>query len=123
MDFTSVTRGIGYIGGTSDVLEVYPIASNIKQEFIITKIGSATNVLVRAMRSAKGTNPVVVGQSTITNLYEGMRVDLSAFAPLFGDDVVTQELKSGGRGGQNLQYSLMLTPNVGGMLWVRYDLS
>lgn len=119
MKFTSVTRGIGYIGGTSDVVEVYPIASNIKQEFIITEIGSATSVLVRAMRSANGINPVEVGSSTITNLYEGMRVDLSAFAPLFGDDVVTQELKSGGRSGQNLQYSLMLTPNAGGMLWVR----
>lgn len=119
MKFTSVTRGIGYIGGTSDVVEVYPIASNIRQEFIITEIGSATSVLVRAMRSANGVNPVEVGSSTITNLYEGIRVDLSAFAPLFGDDVVTQELKSGNVRGQCLQYSLMLTPNAGGMLWIR----
>lgn len=119
MKFTSVTRGIGYIGGTSDVVEVYPIASNIRQEFIITEIGSATNVSVRAMRSANGINPVEVGSSTITNLYEGMRVDLSAFAPLFGDDAVTQELKSVDRSGSGYQYSLMLTPNAGGMLWVR----
>lgn len=119
MKFTSVTRGIGYIGGTSDVVEVYPIASNIRQEFIITEIGSATNVLVRAMRSANGINPTEVGSSTIKNLYEGMRVDLSAFAPLFGDDVVTQELKSGNRSGNGYQYALMLTPNAGGMLWVR----
>ena len=66
MKFTSVTRGIGYIGGTSDVVEVYPIASNIRQEFIITEIGSATSVLVRAMRSANGINPVEVGSSTFS---------------------------------------------------------
>lgn len=119
MKFTSVTRGIGYVGGTSDVVEVYPIASNIKQEFIITEIGSATSVSVRAMRSVSGINPVEVGSSTIKNLYEGMRVDLSAFAPLFGDDAVTQELRSADRSGNGYQYALMLTPNAGGMLWVR----
>lgn len=119
MKFTSVTRGIGYVGGTSDVIEVYPIASNIKQEFIITEIGSATSVSVRAMRSVNGINPAEVGSSTIKNLYEGMRVDLSALAPLFGDDAVTQELKSEDRSGNGYQYALMLTPNAGGMLWVR----
>nr|UVX55033.1 MAG: hypothetical protein [Bacteriophage sp.] len=44
-----------------------------------------------------------------------MVIDLSAFAPLFGDDVCTTELLRGNGDGQGHRYFLFMQPDVGGM--------
>lgn len=111
-NFTSIGIGVG-----SDILgmrEVLPIGPGIKQNMIISEIGSVTRIDVTAiMFDVNGASTPSIQSATIKNLYENMVVDLSAFAPLFGDDVCTMELLSGNGTGHHGLYSLVMTPNVG----------
>lgn len=109
------------IGVGSDILrmrEVLPIGQGIKQNMIISEIGSVKEIRVTAVVvSLDGSNPSVpsVQRAKIRNVYENMVIDLSAFAPLFGDDVCTTELLSGNGNGQSRQYLLFMQPDVGSL--------
>lgn len=106
--------GIGVGSDISGMREVLPIGQGIKQNMIISEIGSVTRIDVTAvMLDINGTSAPSVQVATIKNLYENMVVDLSAFAPLFGDDVCTMELLSGNGTGHHRLYFLIMTPNVG----------
>lgn len=111
-NFTSIGIGVG--SDTSNMYQVLPIGQGIKQNMIISEIGSITRIDVSAVTyGVDGTDIPSVQTATIKNLYENMVVDLSAFAPLFGDDVCTTELLSGNGTGQHRMFFLILTPNAG----------
>lgn len=106
--------GIGVGSDISGMREVLPIGQGIKQNMIISEIGSVTRIDVKAVTfSADWSSHPSLQSATIKNLYENMVIDLSAFAPLFGDDVCTTELLSGEDTGHHRLYFLMLSPNVG----------
>lgn len=106
--------GIGVGSDISGMREVLPIGQGIKQNMTISEIGSVTKIDVMAVVfDANGTSIPSIQSATIKNLYENMVVDLSAFAPLFGDDVCTMELLSGDGEGHHRLYFLTMTPNVG----------
>lgn len=114
MRYNFMSIGIGVGSDISGMREVLPIGQGIKQNMIISEIGSVTKIDVTAVVfDVNGTSIPSIQSATIKNLYENMVVDLSAFAPLFGDDVCTMELLSGDGGGQHRLYSLVMTPNVG----------
>ena len=109
-----MSMGIGVGSDISGMREVLPIGQGIKQNMIISEIGSVTRIDVTAAVFSPGGTPIPsIQTATIKNLYENMVVDLSAFAPLFGTDVSTMELLSGDGSGQHRGYFLILTPNVG----------
>ena len=111
-NFTSL--GIGVSSDIAGMREVLPIGQGIKQNMIISEIGSVTRIDVTAVTALiNGASNPSVQQATIKNVYENMVVDLSAFAPLFGTDVCTTELLSGNGDGQRRQYFLLMQPNVG----------
>lgn len=111
-DFMSIGIGVG--SDISGMREVLPIGQGIKQNMIISEIGSVTRIDVTAVVfSADGTAIPTLQRATIKNLYENMVIDLSAFAPLFGDDVCTTELLSGNGAGHHRFYFLQMKPNVG----------
>ena len=111
-NFTSIGIGVG--SDISEMHGVLPIGQGIKQNMIISEIGSVTSIRVTAVVLDVGGSSIPSVQSaTIKNLYENMVVDLSAFAPLFGTDVCTTELLSGNGMGQHRIYFLTLAPNVG----------
>lgn len=111
-NFTSTGTGVG--SDISEMREVLPIGQGIKQNMIISEIGSVTRIDVAAVvLSAAGSSIPSLQSATIKNVYENMVIDLSAFAPLFGDDVCTKELLSGDGNGQHRLYFLIMTPNVG----------
>lgn len=106
--------GIGVSSDISGMREVLPIGQGIKQNMIISEIGSVTKIDVKAvMFDANWTSIPSLQTATIKNLYENMAVDISAFAPLFGDDVCTMELLSGNGTGHHGLYFLTMTPDVG----------
>ena len=108
--------GIGVGSDISSMREVLPIGPGIKQNMIISEIGSVRKISVTAVVALPGRSsiPSVQG-TTIKNVYENMVIDLSAFAPLFGNDVCTAELLSGDGNGQSRQYFLLMQPDVGSM--------
>lgn len=109
-----MSMGIGVGSDISGMREVLPIGQGIKQNMIISEIGSVTRIDVTAVvYSVGGVASPSIQSATIKNVYENMVIDLSAFAPLFGDDVCTMELLSGDGGGQHRLYFLIMTPNVG----------
>lgn len=109
-----MSMGIGVGSDISGMREVLPIGQGIKQNMIISEIGSVTRIDVAAVVSSfDGPLTPSLQSATIKNVYENMVIDLSAFAPLFGTDVCTTELLSGDGTGQRLQYFLIMTPNVG----------
>lgn len=111
-NFTSLGIGVG--SDIAGMREVLPIGQGIKQNMIISEVGSVKSITVTAVTSLIGGSTIPSIQSaTIKNVYENMVVDLSAFAPLFGTDVCTTELLSGNGNGQRRQYFLMLSPNAG----------
>lgn len=111
-NFTSIGIGVG--SDVSRMRELLPIGQGIKQNMIISEIGSVKHINVTAVTALIGGSTIHSIQSaTINNVYENMVVDLSAFAPLFGTDVCTTELLSGNGNGQRCHYFLMLSPNVG----------
>lgn len=111
-NFTSLGIGVG--SDISGMREVLPIGQGIKQNMIISEIGSVKSINVTAVVADIGGGSYSSVQSaTIKNLYENMVVDLSAFAPLFGTDVCTTELLSGHGTGRHRSYFLIMTPNVG----------
>lgn len=111
-NFTSIGIGVG--SDISGMREVLPIGQGIKQNMIISEIGSVTRINVTAVVfSVSDTSIPSIQTATIKNLYENMVVDLSAFAPLFGDDVCTTELLRDNGAGQLHQYFLLMAPNVG----------
>lgn len=111
-NFTSIGIGVG--SDISGMREVLPIGQGIKQNMIISEIGSVKSINVTATTyNAGGSSFMSVRRATIKNVYENMVIDLSAFAPLFGTDVCTTELLSGDGNGQHRLYFLMLYPNVG----------
>lgn len=111
-NFTSIGVGVG--SDISVMSEVLPIGQGIKQNMIISEVGSVTRIDITAVWSdAHGSSFPSTQSATIKNVYENMVVDLSAFAPLFGTDVCTTELLSGNGTGQHCFYFLMLSPNVG----------
>ena len=107
------------IGVGSDIIgmrEVLPIGQGIKQNMIISEIGSVKSINVTAVvLDTNGASTPSVQRAKIKNVYENMVIDLSAFAPLFGDDVCTMELLSGSGNGQCLQYFLFMQPDVGSL--------
>lgn len=106
--------GIGVGSDISGMREVLPIGQGIKQNMIISEIGSVKSINVTAVvADIGGSSAPFVQSATIKNMYENMVIDLSAFAPLFGDDVCTMELLSGNGVGQHRLYFLVMTPNVG----------
>lgn len=106
--------GIGVGSDISGMREVLPIGQGIKQNMIISEIGSVTRIDVKAVVFSVGGSSIPSIQSaTIKNVYENMVIDLSAFAPLFGTDVCTMELLSGDGTGRHRLYFLTLSPNVG----------
>lgn len=114
MKYNFMSTGIGVGSGISEMREVLPIGQGIKQNMIISEIGSVTSIRVTAVVLDVGGSSIPSVQSaTIKNLYENMVVDLSAFAPLFGTDVCTTELLSGNGMGHHRIYFLTLAPNVG----------
>lgn len=114
MRYNFMSTGIGVGSGISGMREVLPIGQGIKQNMIISEIGSVTRIGVTAvMFDANGASAPSIQAATIKNLYENMVVDLSAFAPLFGDDVCTMELLSGNDTGHHRLYFLIMTPDVG----------
>ena len=114
MKYNFMSTGIGVGSNISGMREVLPIGQGIKQNMIISEIGSVTRIDVTAVvYSVDGTSTTSVQSATIKNVYENMVIDLSAFAPLFGDDVCTMELSSGDGTGQHRLYFLIMTPNVG----------
>lgn len=110
----SIGTGVG-----SDVFgmrEVLPIGQGIKQNMIISEIGSVKEIRVTAVVALlDGSSIPSVQRAEIKNVYENMVIDLSAFAPLFGDDVCTTELLSGKGDGQRHQYFLFMQPDVGSL--------
>lgn len=114
MKYNFTSLGIGVGSDVSDMHEVLPIGQGIKQNMIISEIGSVTRIDVTgAIYSAGGSSFVSIQTATIKNVYENMVVDLSAFAPLFGPDVCTTELSVGDGTGQHRLYFLRLSPSVG----------
>lgn len=114
MRYNFTSMGIGVGSDISEMREVLPIGQGIKQNMIISEIGSVTRIDVTAVVfNFGGTSIPSIQTATIKNLYENMVVDLSAFAPLFGTDVCTMELLSGDGAGQHRGYFLILAPNVG----------
>lgn len=114
MRYNFMSIGIGVGSDIFGMREVLPIGQGIKQNMIISEIGSVTRIDVMAVVFSVGGPPTPSIQSaTIKNVYENMVIDLSAFAPLFGDDVCTTELLSGNGAGQHRLYFLIMTPNVG----------
>lgn len=109
-----MSLGIGVGSDISGMREVLPIGQGIKQNMIISEIDSITRIDVRAVtyNASEGSFPSIQA-ATIKNVYENMVIDLSAFAPLFGDDVCTMELLSGGGNGRHRLYFLVMTPNTG----------
>lgn len=106
--------GIGVGSDISGMREVLPIGPGIKQNMIISEIGSVKSIGITAVVALLGgTSIPSIQWATIKNVYEGMVIDLSAFAPLFDDDVCTTELLSGNGNGQRRQYSLLMQPDVG----------
>lgn len=114
MRYNFMSIGIGVGSDISGMREVLPIGQGIKQNMIISEIGSVKSINVTAvMFDANGASAPSIQAATIKNLYENMVVDLSAFAPLFGDDVCTMELLSGNDTGHHRLYFLIMTPGVG----------
>lgn len=114
MRYNFMSLGIGVGSDISGMREVLPIGQGIKQNMIISEIGSVKSINVTAVAfSVDGSSIPSAQTATIKNVYENMVIDLSAFAPLFGDDVCTTELLSGNGNGQHHLYSLIMTPNVG----------
>lgn len=114
MRYNFMSIGIGVGSDISVMREVLPIGQGIKQNMIISEIGSVTRIDVTAVVfDANGTSIPSIQSATIKNLYENMAVDLSAFAPLFGDDVCTRELLRGDGTGQHRLYFLSMTPDTG----------
>ena len=114
MKYNFMGIGIGVGSGISTMREVLPIGQGIKQNMIISEIGSVTRIDVTAvMIDINGASTPSMQVATIKNLYENMVVDLSAFAPLFGDDACTVELLSGDGTGHHRIYFLIMTPSVG----------
>lgn len=114
MKYNFMSLGIGVGSDISRMHEVLPIGQGIKQNMIISEIGSVTRIDVRAVTfTPDGSSIPSVQSAAIKNLYENMVVDLSAFAPLFGTDVCTTELLRGNGNGHHRIYFLMLSPNVG----------
>lgn len=114
MKYNFMSLGIGVDSGLPKMREVLPIGQGIKQNMIISEIGSVTSIRVTAtVFDVGGSSIPSVQSATIKNLYENMVVDLSAFAPLFGTDVCTTELLSGNGMGQHRIYFLTLAPDVG----------
>lgn len=108
--------GIGVGSDISEMREVLPIGQGIKQNMIISEIGSVKSINVTAVVALlDGTTIPPVQRAKIKNVYENMVIDLSAFAPLFGDDVCTMELLSGNGNGQRRQYLLFMQPDVGSL--------
>ena len=111
-NFTSLGIGVG--SDISDMREVLPIGQGIKQNMIISEVGSVTRIDVMAVVFVPGETSIPsLRTATIKNVYENMVIDLSAFAPLFGMDVCTMELLSGNGAGQHRHYVLRMTPNTG----------
>ena len=109
-----MSLGIGVGSDITAMREVLPIGQGIKQNMIISEVGSVKSINVTAtVYNAGGSSFTSVQTATIKNVYENMVVDLSAFAPLFGDDVCTTELLSGNGNGQRRQYFLFMQPDVG----------
>lgn len=114
MRYNFMSIGIGVGSDISEMREVLPIGQGIKQNMIISEIGSVTRIDVKAVTfSADWASSPSVQTAAIKNVYENMVIDLSAFAPLFGDDVCTMELLSGDGTGQHRLYFLIMTPDVG----------
>ena len=114
MRYTFMSIGIGVGSDIQGMREVLPIGQGIKQNMIISEVGSVTRIDVTAVvLSVEGTSIPSLQSATIKNVYENMVIDLSAFAPLFGDDVCTMELLSGDGTGQHRLYSLIMRPDVG----------
>jgi hypothetical protein len=114
MRYNFMSIGVGVGSDISGMREVLPIGQGIKQNMIISEIGSVTRIDVTAvMLDVNGESAPSMQAATIKNLYENMVVDLSAFAPLFGDDVCTMELLSGNGTGHHRLYFLIMTPDVG----------
>lgn len=114
MRYNFMSMGIGVGSDISGMSEVLPIGQGIKQNMIISEIGSVRSINVTATTyDISGSSFVSIQTATIKNVYENMVVDLSAFAPLFGTDVCTTELLSGDGNGQRRLYFLILYPNVG----------
>lgn len=111
-NFASTGTGIG--SDESNMREVLPIGQGIKQNMIISEIGSVTRIDVTAVvYSVNGGSYPSVQSATIKNVYENMVIDLSAFAPLFNEDVCTKELSGGDGNGQHRLYFLRMAPNTG----------
>lgn len=110
-NFTSL--GIGVSSDISGMSEVLPIGQGIKQNMIISDIGSIKTIKVTAVTALIGgsANPSAQ-QAVIKNVYENMVIDLSAFAPLFGTDVCTTELLSDNGSGQRRRYFLSMQPDA-----------
>lgn len=113
MRYNFMSMGIGVGSDISEMREVLPIGQGIKQNMIISEIGSVTRIDVTAVVYSVDESSTSAQSGTIKNVYENMVVDLSAFAPLFGTDVCTEELLSGSNTGQHRLYFLVLTPNTG----------
>lgn len=114
MKYNFMSTGIGVGSDVSNMREVLPIGQGIKQNMIISEVGSVKSINVTATTyNANGSSFMSVQTATIKNVYENMVVDLSAFAPLFGTDVCTKELLRGNGTGQHHLYFLILYPNVG----------
>lgn len=111
-----MSTGISVSSDISDMREVLPIGQGIKQNMIISEIGSVKSITVMAtVYSPDGSSIPSVQQAKIKNVYENMVIDLSAFAPLFGDDVCTTELLSGNGDGKGRLYFLFMQPDVGNL--------
>lgn len=106
--------GIGVSSDIAGMREVLPIGQGIKQNMIISEIRSVRSINVTAVVTMlDGSSNPSIQRAKIKNVYENMVIDLSAFAPLFGDDVCTTELLSGNGDGQIRQYFLFMQPDVG----------
>ena len=111
-----MSMGIGVGSDISEMREVLPIGQGIKQNMIISDIRSVKSINVTAVVALPdGTYIPSVQRAKIKNVYENMVIDLSAFAPLFGDDVCTGELLSGDGNGQRRRYFLFMQPDVGSL--------
>lgn len=116
MRYNFMSIGIGVGSDISGMREVLPIGQGIKQNMIISEIGSVRSINVTAVVALlDGSSIPSVQRAKIKNVYENMVIDLSAFAPLFGDDVCTTELLSGNGNGQSHQYFLFMQPDVGSL--------
>lgn len=116
MRYNFMSIGIGVGSDIFGMREVLPIGQGIKQNMIISEIGSVRSINVTAVVALlDGSSIPSVQRATIKNVYENMVIDLSAFAPLFGDDVCTTELLSGNGNGQSRQYFLFMQPDVGSL--------